>query len=901
MEDIKEEKAQLIAELDRMRQRVSELEALTTQDNHNDAELGNLPTPECLRCQVTEKLRQVGNVLHSSLNFATVLDNMMEQIGQFVAYDAACILLTNGNTARIFRWRGYAWFETQDMLSSISFSIDDVPTLRDGKNSQHPVIISEVESDEFWVHKLGDRWIKSHISVPIVVRHQVIGFLNVDSHQSGYYTQADANRLLLFVNQASTSLKNAQVYDQARRETAQRLETLKTERNFASAVLNTAGALVMVLNPRGRILRFNRACEQITGYTFDEVRGKGFWDIFLPSYELSRIKSSFDSLLIKKTSNDYECDWLLKDGRKRVIAWANKVLSDDHGQVDYVVCTGTDVTERRQLEDRLDAIHQLGRELNLLHDETAICKIALDTASFLLQIRSSGYGVVNQTTNTLTYRYYPKRGVPHYLELNLPIDTDKRIQLLKSQVDWEYGALENTQPSLALLLKNPNPSWLTAPMIVRDRTIGVIDVESQPPHHFNTDDRRLLQTLADQTAVALENARLYRETHQRVDELTTLTMISQAITSSLDLKDTLTVITDHTIRLLDATAASVVLSDETRGDMWFQAASGGVPESVRGKRLPAGKGIVGWVIQRGESALVADVTKDERFFAHFDEETGFRTRSIICVPLQSGAKTTGAIEVMNKVSGPFNSEDLRLLTWLATPASIAIQNAQLFQEVQAKNDQLHSLSRRLVEVQETERRHIARELHDEAGQALTSLMVGLRLLEGDKESPDAVATRAAELRTVTNDISENLHRLAVNLRPASLDYLGLVAALRQYIEGFSRQYGIEMHLDAVGFDEKRLSPSIETNLYRIVQEALTNVAKHAQAGRVDIFVEQRNSKVVIIVEDNGVGFDPEETKHQGRLGILGIRERTEMLKGSLIVESTIGTGTTIQVEVPYEY
>ncbi|HRV93342.1 MAG TPA: GAF domain-containing protein [Anaerolineae bacterium] len=1064
MSDKHKTKAQLVNELAQMRQRVSELEDLTVKYQHQETELKM--QAEGNQRQLIESLHQASNILSSSLNYATVLDYTLEQLGQFIPHNAACIMLAEGDAAQIFRWHGYVWSETKNAISSLIFNINDIPPLRQVRQTWQALVLPVVKEGDLWLHQLGDDWIKSHLTAPIVVRNQVVGFINVDSNKPGFYSQLDADRLQLFINQAAISLTNAQVYDQARRESAQRLAVLRKERNFASAVLNTVGALVMVVTPQGRVLRFNRACEQTTGYSLDDIRGEYFWDIFLSAADKNRIQQGFETLHQTGLPYEYECTWLTKDRRTRIIAWVNTILLDNEGRTEYVISTGTDITERRQLEDRLAAIHQLGRELNLLRDETAICKNALDTVSFLLQIKSSGYGVLDRASAKLTYQYYPRRGIPEVIELNLPLAHDERLNLLKTIRGYDNGTMEDTQPSLSVLASNPYPSWLSASMKVRERTIGVIDVECQPPHHFSENDRRLLQTLADQTAVALENARLYRETQQRVDELTTLTMISQAITSTLKIENTLTIITDHTIRLLNATAASVVLVDQTRGDMWFNAASGGQSDFVKGKRLPAGEGIVGWVIQRSEAALVPDVSQDPRFFGKIDLQTGFKTRSVICVPLQSGTSTTGAIEVINKIDGTFTNEDLRLLTWLATPASIAlenarlfeaersarkqaeilreatstltstleldkvlndilvhlehmvpydhafvflhredewlqivgergqtamaqsvghrhstdnaiyqeirktahpviladaqtdahfktwnstdkvrgwmgvplivqnkvigcltlnsgqvnaydqieaylaqafanqaavaIQNAQLFQQVRTGHNQLQSLSRRLVEVQETERRNIARELHDEAGQALTSLMVGLRLLESEKECPEAIVERATELRRVTNDVSENLHRLAINLRPASLDYLGLVAALRQYLKGFGRQHEIAIHFEPVGFDDQRLPTSIETNLYRIVQEALTNVARHAQATRLDILLERRDGQVITIIEDNGVGFDPDEAKQRGRLGILGIRERTEMLNGTLTVESTIGTGTTIYVEVPYD-
>jgi signal transduction histidine kinase len=204
-----------------------------------------------------------------------------------------------------------------------------------------------------------------------------------------------------------------------------------------------------------------------------------------------------------------------------------------------------------------------------------------------------------------------------------------------------------------------------------------------------------------------------------------------------------------------------------------------------------------------------------------------------------------------------------------------------------------------VEIQETERRNIARELHDEASQALTSLMVGLRLLEREADSPESVVAQVAELKSRASDILENLHRLAIDLRPASLDHVGLVAALRQYINTFGQQHNQTMQFEVVGLDDKRLPPAVETNLYRIVQEALTNVVRHTKATHIDVLLERRGEQLITIIEDNGNGFDPQTAGQNGRLGLLGMRERAEMLGGTLVVESTIGTGTTIYVEVPY--
>jgi signal transduction histidine kinase len=140
----------------------------------------------------------------------------------------------------------------------------------------------------------------------------------------------------------------------------------------------------------------------------------------------------------------------------------------------------------------------------------------------------------------------------------------------------------------------------------------------------------------------------------------------------------------------------------------------------------------------------------------------------------------------------------------------------------------------------------------------------------------------------------------MNLRPAALDHLGLMAALEQYVHAFERQHGITTQIETVGLADERLPPDMETALYRIVQESLTNVARHAQATHVDVVTERRDKRVIVIVEDDGIGFDPEAAMQSSRLGLLGMRERAEMLGGSLAIESTPGTGTTVHVQVPYE-
>jgi PAS domain S-box-containing protein len=220
-------------------------------------------------------------------------------------------------------------------------------------------------------------------------------------------------------------------------------------------------------------------------------------------------------------------------------------------------------------------------------------------------------------------------------------------------------------------------------MVFQERVMGLVEVMDDRADRILTDEEiALAQLLANQAAGAIENIHLYDALRRHIAEVTTLNELSYVITSILDLQETLAIIAEDAHWLLDVAAASVVLYDPERDELWFGAASGEGADFIQGQRLEAGKGIVYWVIEHGEPLLVPDVSEDPRFFGDWDQEMGFTTKSILCVPLQAKGQTIGAIEAVNKASGAFDHEDLRLLTSMAGSTAIAIENARLYERAQ---------------------------------------------------------------------------------------------------------------------------------------------------------------------------------------------------------------------------
>ena len=210
-----------------------------------------------------------------------------------------------------------------------------------------------------------------------------------------------------------------------------------------------------------------------------------------------------------------------------------------------------------------------------------------------------------------------------------------------------------------------------------------------------------------------------------------------------------------------------------------------------------------------------------------------------------------------------------------------------------------ALRRQLIHAQEEERRRIARELHDQMGQNLTALNLGLKRL-GD--SSDSASNEVRPLQDLAAQTARDLHRVAMELRPAQLDDLGLVKAVRYLAEGWAAHCHIETDLALEGYNPAGLSSEIETTLYRIIQEALNNVAKHSGATRVSVVLRCTSNQVHAIIEDNGRGFDPARASGQttggGHLGLIGMRERISAINGTLHFESTPNQGTTVIARIP---
>jgi signal transduction histidine kinase len=430
----------------------------------------------------------------------------------------------------------------------------------------------------------------------------------------------------------------------------------------------------------------------------------------------------------------------------------------------------------------------------------------------------------------------------------------------------------------------PMRSFLGVPIVLRGVAYGNFYLtEKAGGEEFTDTDEELVTLLASQAAVAIENARLYEAATSWSRQLESLNEIGNALVTETDLERLLDLVARRLRELLDARIVIVLLpagSEELR----FAAVAGEQGEELVGQLLSR-RSKSGRVLERGRSERVDSVLDDPDVSPELTRLLAAHTG--VWVPLVVRGQTIGVLAAHDKL-GPdprFNDTDLRLAETFASRAAVAVDLSE-----RIAGDAL----RRVVDAQELERRRLARELHDETGQALTSILLGLKTLE-ETLGTDESRAATAKLRELVVATLQDVRRLAVELRPSVLDDFGLVPALEHLTSSFAEQTGIAVDFGAA-LGERRLPGEVETALYRIVQEALTNVVKHARARRVSISLTRMEGSVKAVVEDDGTGFDP--TIVDGGIGLIGMRERLALLGGRLQVESRPGAGTTIAADVP---
>lgn len=407
---------------------------------------------------------------------------------------------------------------------------------------------------------------------------------------------------------------------------------------------------------------------------------------------------------------------------------------------------------------------------------------------------------------------------------------------------------------------------------------------------------RVFGMIQDITAQHLTEAQLTRSIRQ----LELVSNLAQTVASTLDKQK----IYERMVALLrPLIQAAVVVIFEREGDelvVQLADADKEDAEVLKGVRVSIAGTVAGKVWESGQPILLQG--KDFEPFVHpnMRQALGYIPRAIIGVPMHWQGEKVGVLQAFHQEATAFDEDDRQLLEIVAVWLAIALINARLLESQKAarkiaelQSERLQILTRRILSAQEDERRRMARELHDEAGQALAVLKMNLSLLRNDIQDP-TLKGRLAEIIELTGQTAKNVRLLAHNLRPPALDAFGLAHTLEELCRKFAAHTQIQMafHADPI----PTLATDFNIVCYRFVQEALANIAKHANATHIHVTVRKIGDMLVIEVRDNGQGFDV--TQVASGIGFLGMTERLELLDGTLQVQSTPGEGTHLIARVP---
>ena len=370
----------------------------------------------------------------------------------------------------------------------------------------------------------------------------------------------------------------------------------------------------------------------------------------------------------------------------------------------------------------------------------------------------------------------------------------------------------------------------------------------------------------------------------------------------LRLDDLIQTVYQEVAPLFETDAFCIALYDEEADELDLRlCVDRGVPETVDRLSL-SGAGLTGYVVSAKKPLLVHDLEGERVHLPCVPSwSEGEAPLSWLGVPIRIGERVMGVICMHAYRSHVYGEEEQLLLSTIADEVAVAVENARLFEAVEEQRGRLRALTVRLAEAEDSERRRLARELHDQVGQNLTALGINLNILRTQMPEGmvDSVSSRLDDSLALVEQTAERIRDVMSNLRPPLLDEYGLVAALHWYGSQFAARTGV-----AVGVEGEepapRLATPVENALFRIVQEALTNVVKHAQATRVTVAVEAEDGTVRLVVADDGVGFSPgalvRPDGHRG-WGLLTMAERAEAMGGRCRIESSPDQGTRIIAEV----
>lgn len=650
-------------------------------------------------------------------------------------------------------------------------------------------------------------------------------------------------------------------------------EKLKKSEERYRTLIETSNDMIFTVDSRGNFLFTNKAFEKILGYSDEEIKKINGFELVHPQ-DLKIVKKQFAQLLKGKNVDNMEYRYKTKDGSYIHILNNASPIFDSQGNVVAAFGIARDITEHKKADEALrESEDKIKNIFASISDSIAVTDlkgniIECNQATLDLHCLPSIEEILGRSA----------------LDFIAPKDHTRAKRNMKKTL--EQGFIKDVEYTLLTKDKREFPGELSA---------SVVRGASGKPAAFVAITKDISERKKAEEAL------------RKSKDLKTILQISYKITQILNLDKMLELACQETAKALEVDRCAVLLLDEKENTGIIKAIyiENQPHPSILGARLLLKDfPILVKLYQQKERFLYAPVLKkaplSRKEKDYFRKE---KVKSFVIVPIDTGKRLLGTFFVGTiEKERVFTESEIAFVQTLANHLAIAVENAKLMELVKEQAENLKTLSQQVIRTQEDERRKIAQELHDEIGQALTVMKINIEMSKQKIPSEfTQVIDRIKENEELIVQTLEKVRNLTTDLRPPTLDDLGLVPTLNWYIQSFSKRTNIKVTFKT-NHCRGRFPLDLEMVLYRINQEALTNVAKHAKATSVLIRLEKKNNYALLTVKDDGVGFDIKkimsERKVKKGFGLFNIKERVKLLNGDFNVISKPKKGTRLQVRIP---
>ncbi len=881
------------------------------------------------RAEQFRVISEVGRHITSILDVDELMDEIVRVIKETLGYYAVGISLIEGDDLIVKAGTGPPFEDPEFLPPRVTVGGEGITGWVAGTGE--PLLVPDVSQDPRYVPLSLGAETQSELCVPLKTKEAVIGVLNVESDKLGAFDQSDLAVLQSLASQAAIALENARLYEDVKSRLSQVIALQETTKAVAST-LELDKLLSLITEEATALLQAEGGVLRLVDWEANEDEVVASTESVDLAHEYrSPLEGSLSgwaslhnqAVVSNQLQQDSRVDlrslaWI-SDEMKRPIRSAavapltikgevvgtllvlNKLgggADFDQTDLDLLVALASQAAVAIENAGLFDAVQRRAEQFRVLSEVGARITSLLEMDELLhetvrLVNEVLGYylvaiGLVEGENLVVKVGAGPRWSDPEFQPPRIAIGEGIAGRVAETGESLLVPDVSQEPQYLLLADSTETKSELAVPLKSKTQVIGVLDVQSDQLNAFDETDLLVLQSLANLTAIAIEEARLFDAEQRRAEQFRVISEVGAQITSILTVDELLFQIVGLVRNSLGYyhTAIGLIENDELViktgvGAHWDD------PDFQPSRLKVGGKGVTAWVAATGEPLLVPDVSQEERYLPLTASE---EIRSEVAVPLRTTAGVIGVLDVQSNKLHTFDESDLAVLRSVAHQAAIAIENARLYEQAQ----QAAALE---------ERSRLARDLHDAVTQTLFSASLIAEVVPAVWESDQLEGKQLLqELRQLTRGALAEMRTLLLELRPAALIDTRLDDLLQQLGEAVTGRSGLPVTVTMEG--QCDLPPDVHVAFYRIAQEALNNVVKHAGASEVSVALrsstlpegtERRTQQVVeLLVKDDGRGFDLDYSQPD-RLGLGIIRERAESIGATVEIRSEPGSGTEVEV------